>query len=107
VTETDPESGQFRGQVAGGRARNIDGSTTELRRVLVFASDADVPASAVEAWADPDHPPAVDDFEGWADVSVSTRDRAAVVEGTTDTADAFEWGDSPERSSPSTTGTDG
>jgi|GEM_PF-985341 len=107
VTETDPERGQFRGEVAEGGVRDIDGTTTELRHVFVFASDADVPADAVEAWADPDRSPETNYFEGWTDVSVSTGDRTAVVEGRTDTADAFEWGDPFEQSTPQrTTGAD-
>jgi hypothetical protein len=71
--------------------------------VLVFASDVDVAVAEVEAWADAERRPEVDDFEDWRDVSVSTGDWTAVVEGTTDTADAFDWGDSLERSGPQPT----
>jgi len=93
VTESDPEIGQFRGQVAEGTARDVDGATTELRHVLVFASDTDVPAEEIEVWADPDRQSEVNYFDEWSDVVVSTAGQTAVVEGTVDTAEAFEWGD--------------
>lgn len=91
VSESDPEVGQFRGQVASGEAWTVDGSTTELQEVFVFDADAEVPVEEVEAYADPDREPETGAVEGWADVSVTTGDRTVVVEGQMDTSEAFHW----------------
>lgn len=107
MTETDPEQGQFRGQVGEGQVRDVDTEKTERRHVFAFASDAEVPVAEIEVWADPNRQPTGDSLEGWTDVSASIEDRTAVVEGTTDTADAFEWGDTLDSQSTSLRPRDG
>lgn len=86
--ETDAENGRFEGAVASGVAAAINGSTTEVRVVVVFETEADVDMGDIREYADSEQ------FERLNDVSSSRNGTAAVITGQVDTDEldeTFDW----------------
>jgi hypothetical protein len=77
---TDISSGTFEGMVADGIRGRIDGETTTLRLVLLFADSSAIAVDDIETWTANSQ-----QFEAVSGVSVSTSGSKAVITGEAET----------------------
>lgn len=82
-TETNVESGVFRGQVGFGTGFTFGSSTTDLRYVLAFANERTASQAPVTTWVE-DHSAGLD---AYSDVNVSVDGRTVTVTGSVPTGD--------------------